>query len=513
MHLFPTSLVSRPSRTGLLLFFLSILLPWISPLQIAAKPTVLFSQSHAPQKPSHYRGLVVTANNTVWVSGTRGSVLRGKFINADIIQWDTCKTQYPRKDFRDIWALDENTAVAMSIADSAVVIKTTDGGKSWQLVYHDETPGIFLDVIEIDSKTGVGMILGDPLQGHFKSLFTTDYGSSWTEIPASDWNAPLDTLSSFFAASGTSLSIISSKANHKKQKFSLTAGFAGGGLRPQFHLVQITYQPSKNQPANIRPNQGPSGAINGTNNQSESPKINQKNNPKENPLVNPKENSVVHYMDNSKDNPPLITPQQQASSANDAWKISNYPTFELRMKGGPAWGCYGLTTYQTTKGIAVGGNYAQPAFRGDSTGAIAAYTNDILGPWRASATPPHGYRSGVCVSAGINKDSLFQLFFKDKNNQCQRFSQAHGELPHTYFYQTNHKKEIPIAICTGTSGTDISFDGGNHWLPLSEERGFNACTWSCNHLILAGNLGKVQSISLRELSNLFQQLNPPSPSR
>ncbi|MEY4626697.1 MAG: hypothetical protein RL003_669, partial [Bacteroidota bacterium] len=182
MHLFPTSLVSRPSHTGLLLFFLSILLPWISPLLIAAKPTVLFSQSHAPQKPSHYRGLVVTANNTVWVSGTRGSVLRGKFINADIIQWDTCKTQYPRKDFRDIWALDENTAVAMSIADSAVIIKTTDGGKSWQLVYHDETPGIFLDVIEIDSKTGVGMILGDPLQGHFKSLFTTDYGSSWTEI-------------------------------------------------------------------------------------------------------------------------------------------------------------------------------------------------------------------------------------------------------------------------------------------------------------------------------------------
>lgn len=50
----------------------------------------------------------------------------------------------------------------MSIADSAVIIKTTDGGQTWQTVYHDETPNIFLDVIEIDPKTGIGIILGDP---------------------------------------------------------------------------------------------------------------------------------------------------------------------------------------------------------------------------------------------------------------------------------------------------------------------------------------------------------------
>ncbi|MFN6048053.1 MAG: oxidoreductase, partial [Bacteroidota bacterium] len=59
--------------------------------------------------------------------------------------------------------MDQNTAVAMSIADSAVIIKTTDGGQTWQTVYHDETPNIFLDVIEIDPKTGIGIILGDPL--------------------------------------------------------------------------------------------------------------------------------------------------------------------------------------------------------------------------------------------------------------------------------------------------------------------------------------------------------------
>ena len=225
-HLLATTDSCTP-RKGILLFFYSIFFCSISPLQISANTTYHQNQSPIPSKPPHYRGLLVTANNTIWVSGTRGSVLRGIFNDSYNLQWDTCKTQYPRKDFRDIWALDQNTAVAMSIADSAVIIKTTDGGQAWQTVYHDETPNIFLDVIEIDPKTGIGIILGDPLNGHFKSLFTHNFGSSWIEIPAGEWNTPTDSLASFFAASGTSLSIISSKANHKKQKFTITAGFAG----------------------------------------------------------------------------------------------------------------------------------------------------------------------------------------------------------------------------------------------------------------------------------------------
>lgn len=443
---------------------------WILSLFCLLPPLILGGQS-ASIKPPHFRGLVVTKQNDIWISGTRGSILKGHFNANQQLQFDTCESGYPRKDFRDIWALDAKTAVAMSIADSAVVIKTSDGGKTWRTTYHDETPGIFLDVIEIDPSTGVGMILGDPLQGHFKALFTTDYGSSWIEIPASDWNVPLDTLESFFAASGTSLSIIASKAprsvgsQQKKKKFSLTAGFAGGGHNPQFHLVQIDYRPPINPPHSA----SSPGAKKNT--------------------------------------------ESTHDSDHETWNIRSLPTHDLHMKGGPAWGCYGLTTYQMTKGIAVGGNYAQPSFRGDSSGVIAAYTNDILGPWKAAATPPYGYRSGVCVSAGINKDTLFQLFFRDQNNLCETFYKAHGEFPHNFFYQTNHTKEIPLTICTGTSGTDISFDGGIHWLQLSKERGFNACAWSCDRLILAGNLGKVHSISIREISEMFQHLNPSSPSR
>ncbi|MFM8995795.1 MAG: WD40/YVTN/BNR-like repeat-containing protein [Bacteroidota bacterium] len=436
--------------------------------------TEIYGSNQNHSKPPHLRGLTVTRNNTVWASGTQSTLLRGKFDASHELRFDTCKSPYPGKDFRDIWALDQNTAVAMSIADSAVVIKTTDGGHHWVTVYHDETPGIFLDVIEIDPLTGVGIILGDPLNGHFKALFTTDYGSSWMEIPAGDWNTPSDSLESFFAASGTSLSIIDTKANRKKQKFAITASFAGGGLNPQFHLVQIQYQAPK--APSIRSSPSSTTAQ------------------QETPIPNPADPSKYHWN-------------------VDAWKIQELPKQTLHLKGGPAWGCYGLTTYQTQKGIAVGGNYVQPNFQGDSSGAIAAYTPNILGQWYPAATPPRGYRSGVCISAPINKDTVFNLFFGDSRNRCQSFYNAFGKQPADFFYTTHRKKSITMSICTGTSGTDVSFDGGIHWLALSNERGFNACTWSCNTLILAGNLGKIESLSLREISGMFQKLNPLEATR
>ncbi|MBM3937861.1 MAG: hypothetical protein FJ333_04295 [Sphingomonadales bacterium] len=441
--------------------------------------TKLYSSNQNHSKPPHLRGLTVTQNNTVWASGTQSTLLRGKFNASYELRFDTCKSPYPGKDFRDIWALDQYTAVAISIADSAVVIKTTDGGHHWETVYHDETPGIFLDVIEIDPRTGVGIILGDPLNGHFKTLFTTDYGSSWSEIPAGDWNTPSDSIESFFAASGTSLSIIDTKANRKKQKFAITAGFAGGGLNPQFHLVQIQYQAPK--APTVRSS-------------TSSSKPSSANPYPETPFPHSADPSKYHWN-------------------GDAWKIQELPKQTLHLKGGPAWGCYGLTTYQTQKGIAVGGNYAQPNFHGDSSGAIAAYTHDILGQWYPAATPPRGYRSGVCISTPINKDTVFNLFFGDSRNHCQSFYDAFGKQPADFFYTTHRKKSITIAICTGTSGTDVSFDGGIHWLALSNERGFNACTWSCNTLILAGNLGKIESLSLREISEMFQKLNPLDATR
>jgi len=129
-----------------------------------------------------------TPNNTIWISGTQSKILRGHYNAKSEFHIDTLTTPHSNKDYRDIWALNDQIAVAMSVSDSAVVIKTTDGGKTWETVYHNETPGIFLDAIEIDPNTGVGMILGDPLSKdqqspkYFKALLTTDYGNNWINI-------------------------------------------------------------------------------------------------------------------------------------------------------------------------------------------------------------------------------------------------------------------------------------------------------------------------------------------
>ncbi len=423
-------------------FFLAILASFCCIPQKAKSQTI--------PRPPHYRGLYTTPNNSIWISGTQSKILRGHYNAKSEFHIDTLITPHSNKDYRDIWALNDQIAVAMSVSDSAVVIKTTDGGKTWKTVYHNETPGIFLDAIEIDPNTGVGMILGDPLSKdqqspkYFKALLTTDYGNNWINIPDAEWSIPRDTLESFYAASGTSLSIITSSSNKKTNSHSITVGFAGGGHSPQFHLVQIKFRP---------------------------------NNPKK------------------------------------PWQFNPLPNQPLHFKGGQAWGCYGHTTFRTNKGIAIGGNYTQPNFRGDSTGQIAAYTSNILGKWHPCKTPPHGYRSGICVSAPINKDSLFNAFFKNKNNLCHAFFEAHNTQPAQYFFETHHQKNLSIAICTGTSGTDISFDEGRNWLPLSKEKGFNACAFDCQNLILAGNQGKIKSYNLFEIANAFQLLNPVNPTR
>src|SRR5579872_4740842 len=91
------------------------------------------------------RGLSVVTDRIVWVSGSNGKIGRsldgGKTWN-----WMTVPG-YEKRDFRDIEAFDGNTAVIMAIAEPADILRTTNGGKTWQLVYRNTTPGMFLDAM------------------------------------------------------------------------------------------------------------------------------------------------------------------------------------------------------------------------------------------------------------------------------------------------------------------------------------------------------------------------------
>lgn len=160
-----------------------------------------------------YRGLCVISDKVVWVSGSRGTVLRTKNGGKT---WDTISpSRYRDKDFRDIHAWNSREAVIMSSGDSTIFLKTRDGGKSWYPVYVNYKPGVFFD--DLDFNGDRGMAVSDPLRWHkslpkepaFLFVESTDRGENWF-IP--DWLEkhpllPNDSTESMFAASGSILEL------------------------------------------------------------------------------------------------------------------------------------------------------------------------------------------------------------------------------------------------------------------------------------------------------------------
>ena len=153
------------------------------------------------------RGLSVVSDKVIWASGTGGTVIRtvdeGK-------AWSV--TQVPgagNLDFRGIRAFDANTALIISAGPAekgeAKIYRTVDGGKSWSLVYQQETPGIFFDAIAFwDRKHGI--VLSDPVAGHFALFTTDDGGSKWKQIPSSALPSALPKEGAF-AASNSCLAV------------------------------------------------------------------------------------------------------------------------------------------------------------------------------------------------------------------------------------------------------------------------------------------------------------------
>lgn len=151
-----------------------------------------------------FRGLSVVNDQVLWVSGSAGTV--GRSIDGGAhVEWMTV-AGFEKKDFRDIAAFDDQTAIIMGIAEPAVILKTTNAGKTWRTVFTDSTKGMFLDAMDFyDSKKGA--VIGDPINGKFFLAITKDQGETWSindpliskhDLTAADGEA-------FFASSGTNL--------------------------------------------------------------------------------------------------------------------------------------------------------------------------------------------------------------------------------------------------------------------------------------------------------------------
>ena len=150
---------------------------------------------------SSFRGLSVVDNNVLWVSGSNGTV--GKSIDGGKTwKWMTVKG-FEKTDFRDIEAFSKTTAVIMGIAEPAYILRTTDGGQTWKVVFKNKIKGMFLDAMEFWNEKS-GIVIGDPINNRFYIGRTFDGGKTWQNIP--EQNKPVaDSSEACFASSGTNI--------------------------------------------------------------------------------------------------------------------------------------------------------------------------------------------------------------------------------------------------------------------------------------------------------------------
>jgi hypothetical protein len=165
------------------------------------------------------RGLSVVNDEIIWTSGSKGMV--GRSVNGGK-SWSWHQVPgFEKREFRDIEAFDELNAVILAIAEPGVILKTTDGGKTWKAVYTDSTAGIFLDAFHF-AGNGAGVVIGDPINGEIYLASTTDNGNSWKRNLESP---KADSGEACFASSGTNIVTL------KNGKYY----FVTGGLSSRIH--------------------------------------------------------------------------------------------------------------------------------------------------------------------------------------------------------------------------------------------------------------------------------------
>jgi photosystem II stability/assembly factor-like uncharacterized protein len=179
---------------------------------------ILIIAAQAVREPAHWmrvavpttaslRGLSAVDARIVWASGTGGTVIRmvdggDSWVARTVIGAE-------KLDFRGIRAFDADNAVVMSSGKAeegfARLYRTNDGGKNWKLAYQASTTDVFFDAIAFWDRQH-GIVLSDPVNGHFWLIETEDGGATWKPIPAGNLPPALEKEGAF-AASNSCLAV------------------------------------------------------------------------------------------------------------------------------------------------------------------------------------------------------------------------------------------------------------------------------------------------------------------
>ncbi|MBL4676649.1 MAG: oxidoreductase [Mucilaginibacter sp.] len=178
-------------------YFLLFCLFFFSGTIIRAQTIVNLQQG----KSTSIRGLSIVNDNTAWISGSNGTVAITKD-GGKTWAWQQVKN-FEKSDFRDIEAFSDKEAVIISSGSPAYILKTIDGGKSWEKKFEQKDTTYFLDAMDFKNAKH-GYVLGDPINGKFLLLETKDGGNTWAQLG----DAP-DAIKNeaAFAASGTCIRV------------------------------------------------------------------------------------------------------------------------------------------------------------------------------------------------------------------------------------------------------------------------------------------------------------------
>jgi photosystem II stability/assembly factor-like uncharacterized protein len=153
---------------------------------------------------SRLRGVSAVSGRVAWAGGSGSTVLRTADGGAT---WQKLTVTTDQLDFRDIDAIDARTAYVLSIGNGPAsrIYRTTDAGATWSLQFKNEDPKAFYDAMSFwDADHGI--VIGDSIDGQFCIMTTENGGRVWQRVPASALPPALENEGAF-AASGTNIAV------------------------------------------------------------------------------------------------------------------------------------------------------------------------------------------------------------------------------------------------------------------------------------------------------------------
>jgi len=150
------------------------------------------------------RGVSAVSDSVAWASGSGNTVLR---TDDGGNSWQPLTVTADKLDFRDVDAIDGRTAYLLSIGTGPLsrIYKTTDAGTHWTLQFTNPDPKGFFDAMAYWD-TEHGIVVGDSVDGRFSIFLTSDSGVTWTPV-AQDSLPPALPNEGAFAASGTNVAV------------------------------------------------------------------------------------------------------------------------------------------------------------------------------------------------------------------------------------------------------------------------------------------------------------------